>query len=42
MNDMMIVVSSFNNGTTTFSDGVVLTATVDSNSFVASHWVKKD
>ena len=41
MNDMMIVVSSFNNGTTTFSDGVVLTATVDSSSFVASHWVKK-
>ena len=40
-NDMMIVVETFNNGTTNFSDGVVLTATADSTSFVAAHWVKK-
>lgn len=42
INDMLIVIGSFNNGTTTFSDGVVLSSNANRVSgFTASDWVKK-
>lgn len=42
VNDMLIVIGSFNNGTTTFSDGVVLSSNANRVSgFTASDWVKK-
>lgn len=42
INDMLIVIGSFNNGTTTFSDGVVLSSSANRVSgFTASDWVKK-
>ena len=42
INDMLIVIGSFNNGTTTFSDGVVLSSNASRVSgFTASDWVKK-
>ena len=42
LNDMLIVIGSFNNGTTTFSDGVVLSSNANRVSgFTASDWVKK-
>ena len=42
VNDMLIVIGSFNNGTTTFSDGVVLTSNAARVSgFTPADWVKK-
>lgn len=42
VNDMLIVVGSFTNGTTTFSDGVVLSSTTTRTSgFTHSDWIKK-
>lgn len=42
VNDLMVVVGSkFNNGTTTYDVGVLLTATTTSISYSASHWTKK-
>ena len=42
VNDMLIVVGSFSNGTTTFSDGVVLSSTATrASGFTASDWIKK-
>ena len=42
VNDMLIVIGSFNNGTATFSDGVVLSSnTTRTAGFTASDWVKK-
>ena len=42
VNDMLIVIGSFNNGTTTFSDGVVLSSNANRVSgFTPSDWVKK-
>jgi len=42
INDMLIVVGSFNNGTTTFADGVVLSSTANRTSgFTPADWVKK-
>ena len=42
INDMLIVTGSFNNGTTTFSDGVVLSSNATRTAgFVAADWVKK-
>ena len=42
VNDMLIVIGSFNNGTTTFADGVVLSSTTNRVSgFTPSDWVKK-
>ena len=42
INDMLIVIGSFNNGTTTFSDGVVLSSNANRVSgFTVSDWVKK-
>lgn len=42
INDMLIIVGSFNNGTTTFSDGVVLSSTATrASGFTTSDWIKK-
>lgn len=42
VNDMLIVIGSFSNGTTMFSDGVVLSSsTTRATGFTASDWVKK-
>jgi len=42
VNDMLIVIGSFNNGTATFSDGVVLSSTTTrTTGFTISDWVKK-
>ena len=42
INDMLIIVGSFNNGTTTFTDGVVLSSTANRTSgFTPADWVKK-
>lgn len=42
VNDMLIVIGSFNNGTTTFSDGVVLSSNATrTTGFTRSDWVKK-
>lgn len=42
INDMLIIVGSFSNGTTTFADGVVLSSTANRTSgFTPADWVKK-